>query len=171
MARIGPIRFCPQCGSPVEHHLIYSRERPYCPVCKKVYYLNPKVGAAVFTIKDGRVLLVRRKNAPFQGKWSLPGGFVDADESPRKAARRECFEETGLRVQIRDLIDVVSGTEHSCGANIVLVYQGEIDSGELESQDDADAVAFFQPEELPPLAFDATRRVLMRWCSGNPDML
>ena len=46
--------------------------------------------------KDLKVLLIERDREPFAGKWALPGGFVDEDETPEEAARRELAEETGL---------------------------------------------------------------------------
>jgi len=124
------------------------------------------VAAAALVERDGQVLLVRRINEPQQGKWSLPAGFVEFDEDPRQTAQREALEETGLEVRITELFDVIAGVEHPRGASIVIVYRGEIIGGEPSPGDDADAIGFFSPAELPPLAFEATRRALDRWRSG-----
>jgi ADP-ribose pyrophosphatase YjhB (NUDIX family) len=96
---------------------------------------------------------------------------VDAAEDPRKAAERECAEETGLTVQASRLLDVINGQEHQRGASIVIIYRAEVRGGTLEAGDDADAVGFFGPEELPPLGFEATRKALELWKAGHPGML
>lgn len=113
--------------------------------------------------QDGKVLLVRRGIEPHQGRWSLPAGFVDADEDPRRAAQREAFEETGLDVETTGVLDVFAGREHPIGADIVLVFTARVRGGELRPGDDADAVAYFSPDDLPELAFEATRRSLDAW--------
>ena len=63
-------------------------------------YPKPALAADVVALSfDGAalsVLLIRRAHEPFQGKWALPGGFVEPDESVDEAARRELEEETGL---------------------------------------------------------------------------
>ena len=121
------------------------------------------MAAAVLVEHEGKVLLVRRVNVPEQGKWTLPAGFVDGPEDPRDTAGRECLEETGLRVEVGDLLDLIAGLEHPRGASIIIVYRARIVGGQLRAGDDAGEAAFFGPDELPPLAFEATRRVLDRW--------
>jgi ADP-ribose pyrophosphatase YjhB (NUDIX family) len=138
-----------------------------CPSCGRIHFRDPKVAAAVLLERDGKVLLVRRANVPEQGKWSLPAGFVDDGEDPALAAERECLEETGLRVKVTGLMDVIFGKEHRRGASIVIVYRAEVEGGSLAPKDDADLAGFFGPEELPPLAFEATRQVLARWKRNN----
>jgi 8-oxo-dGTP diphosphatase len=162
-----PINFCQVCGAQLEQREAFGRIRPYCPSCGWVYFKDPKVAAAVLVEQDGRVLLVRRINVPQKGKWTLPAGFVDADEDPEQAAVRECLEETGLRVRITGLLDVIYGLEHPRGASIVILYRGVVVGGSMSPKDDADAVGFFRPDELPPLAFEATRKAMRYLCSNS----
>lgn len=136
--------------------------RPVCPQCGWIYFIDPKVAAAVLVERDGRVLLVRRVNEPFRGLWTLPAGFVNGSEDPAEAAARECLEETGLNVHVTRVLDVIAGREHERGADFIIVYQAEVISGEMFPADDADAVEWFARDELPPLAFTATKKVLMR---------
>lgn len=164
-------RFCPRCGTPLTLRHAFGDERPVCPACGHVIFRDPKVAAAALIKQGGRVLLVRRVNVPQAGLWSLPAGFVDAGEDPAAAAARECLEECGLQVRITGLVDVIFGQEHARGADIVIVYRGEIDSGQMSAGDDADAVAFFSLDELPPLAFAATRQVLARRSASDDRML
>ena len=155
-----PINFYQVCGARLERRESFGRLRPVCPSCGRVHFSDPKVAAAVLVEQDGQVLLVRRINVPQQGKWTLPAGFVEADEDPQQAAVRECLEETGLHVRITGLLDVLFGLEHPRGASIVILYRGEVLGGSLSPKDDADAVGFFEPDELPPLAFEATRKAM-----------
>ncbi len=161
------MNYCPQCGHALEDRFAFGKMRRACPACDIVYFQDPKVAAAVLVERGGQVLLVRRSIAPEQGKWSLPAGFVDAEEDPRQAAGRECLEETGLEVTITGLFDVLYGREHPRGASILIVYTARIIGGTLQAQDDADAVAFFDPADLPPLAFTTTQAILEKWRTGH----
>jgi ADP-ribose pyrophosphatase YjhB (NUDIX family) len=76
------------------------------------------------------------------------------------AIERECLEETGLRVQVLGLLDVLAGLEHARGAHILIVYRVRVLSGTARPDDDVDAVAFFSRDNLPELAFSTTRRIL-----------
>jgi 8-oxo-dGTP diphosphatase len=157
------LNYCPNCGRALEDRLAYGKMHRACPVCDIVYFHDPKVAAAVLVEREGKVLLVQRSIEPERGKWSLPAGFVDAEEDPREAAVRECLEETGLDVRITGLFDVLYGREHPRGAHILIVYTAQIVGGELQARDDADAAAFFDPAALPPLAFTTTQAILARW--------
>lgn len=154
------ISFCPFCGVPVERHVLFGEVRPQCPDCGWIYFEDPKVAAGVLIEQDGRVLLIQRNNEPARGLWSFPAGFINAREDPADAARRECLEETGLQVRITGLAALVSGREHPRGADMVLVYHAVITGGVLLAGDDADQAVFFGRDELPELAFRATRIAL-----------
>ena len=135
--------------------------RPVCPQCGWIYFIDPKVAAAILVEQDGRVLLVRRVNEPFRGLWTLPAGFVNGGEDPAAAAARECLEETGLQVRVLGVLDVIAGREHERGADFIIVYHAEVLGGDLAPDDDADAAEWFLRSELPPLAFNATKKVLL----------
>jgi 8-oxo-dGTP diphosphatase len=154
------VNFCPRCGSPVTLAERFGQLRQVCPICDWIYFADPKVAAAVLVERDSQVLLVRRANDPLRGLWTLPAGFVDAGEDPAEAAARECLEETGLQVRVTNLIDVLSGQEHPRGAHILIVYRAEVQGGDLQAADDVDRAGFFSRQDLPPLAFSTTRKIL-----------
>lgn len=154
------VYYCPRCGTALIQAHRAGRSRPVCPACDWTYFPDPKVAAAVLVEQDGKVLLVRRTNNPHIGLWTLPAGFIDAGEDPARAAERECREETGLHVRVTELIDVIPGQEHSLGAHFVIAYRAAVLSGQLRAGDDADQVGFFRRDDLPPIAFEATKKVL-----------
>ena len=154
------VNYCPRCGTAVTLAERFGRRREVCPHCGWIHFLDPKVAAAILIEQNGRVLLVRRINEPFRGMWTLPAGFVDSGEDPARAAERECLEETGLTVRAIAVLDVIAGREHPRGADFVIVYRGEVLSGDLQAADDADRAEWFTRDELPSLAFRATEAVL-----------
>lgn len=155
-----PILYCPHCGSNLIERLHSGKMRPSCPICAWVYFPDPKVAVAVLIKNDNQVLLVQRSFDPKKGHWTLPSGFVDASEDPKKAAKRECLEETGLQIKDIQLLDVVFSQEHPRGASILIIYKAEVESGQLTAGDDASQVIFFEVDNLPRLAFASTRNIL-----------
>lgn len=59
----------------------------------------PKVGLGVMVVKDGKVLMGKRKNAHGAGEWCFPGGHLEFNESFEHCAKRETFEEAGIRIK------------------------------------------------------------------------
>jgi len=153
-------KFCPRCGTQLNFEERFGMVRPVCPGCGYIHFVDPKVAAAVLVVQDDRVLLVRRVNEPFRGMWTLPAGFINGGEDPAEAAERECLEETGLSVHVTRVYDVIPGREHVRGADFIIIYQAEVLGGDMQADDDADAVEWFGQDDLPPLAFLATQKVL-----------
>jgi 8-oxo-dGTP diphosphatase len=160
---IDEVRFCPRCGTPLIQAERFGRQRPVCPNCAWIYFADPKVAVALIVVQEGNILLVQRSNEPYRGLWSLPAGFVDAGEDPVVAAARECREETGLEVRVSELVGLLSGQEHPRGAHLLIVFRGEVLSGDLKAGDDAQQADFYGLKDLPPLAFTSTRTILDRW--------
>lgn len=117
------------------------------------------VDAAVFLREEDivKILLIKRKNPPFQNSWALPGGFVDMDESLEEAAARELKEETGLdNVNLSQLAAFGAVDRDPRGRTVSVVYYGETDMAnrEVKGNDDAAEAEWFDIENLPDLAFD-----------------
>lgn len=103
-----------------------------------------------------RVLLVQRAHNPFAGCWALPGGFVDEGERVTDAAPRELAEETGLRVEKLELLNVYDTPGRDPrGWTVSVVYIANIHSEPaVEGADDASDARWFATDALPELAFD-----------------
>ena len=67
MSRDSHIKFCPRCSAEVIREDKFGMVRPVCPQCGWIYFIDPKVAAAVLIEQDGHVWLVRRVNEPFRG--------------------------------------------------------------------------------------------------------
>ena len=116
---------------------------------------NPALTVDAIAIKDGQIILIRRKNPPFQGSYALPGGFVDYGETVENAVVREFKEETGLNAEIKDFIGIFSEPERDPrGHTVSVVFELKITGGKMLAGDDAAEVSLFKLDELPNLAFD-----------------
>ena len=104
-----------------------------------------------------QVLLIQRRQKPFKGAWALPGGFLDLHEELETAARRELYEETGLRIgKLLELGAFGAVGRDPRGRTISVAYIALHPGKPLSAKagDDAAAVAWFRCDDLPALAFD-----------------
>jgi 8-oxo-dGTP diphosphatase len=107
---------------------------------------------------EGRVLLIRRKNPPFQGQFALPGGFIEVGETTEAAALRELKEETGIEGRSPRLVGVYSEPGRDPRHHVIsIVYRVEPASFDVRAGDDAAAAQFVADWEREPLAFDHHR--------------
>lgn len=104
---------------------------------------------------DGRVVLIRRANEPFQGSYALPGGFVDVGETVEAACVRETREETGLRATNLRLIGVFSDPGRDPrGHSVAVAFLADADVADLAAGDDAASVHLVGDWAAHHLAFD-----------------
>jgi 8-oxo-dGTP diphosphatase len=152
---------CPHCRTDMERRLEGGEERPVCPNCGFVQYLNPAPAAAVIIKRGTKICLVRRKFEPKKGLWTLPSGFMEWAEDVQSTAVREVLEETGLVVRITRLHSVESGILPPDIPVLVVFYLAEETGGRLQAGDDAAEVGFYDLEDLPgPIAFASHRKAL-----------
>jgi 8-oxo-dGTP diphosphatase len=119
-------------------------------------YKSPSVtvDCLVFDDRD-RLLLIRRRHAPFEGRFALPGGFVDYGETTEAAARRELMEETGLVAKELRLVGVYSDPKRDPrGHTIGIAYLAAIEPGVPVAGDDAAEAEFRSDWRTLDLAFD-----------------
>jgi ADP-ribose pyrophosphatase YjhB (NUDIX family)/GNAT superfamily N-acetyltransferase len=145
--------------------VIGGRERPVCPQCSYVLFRNPVPGVGVLVEMEGGVVLIRRGHHPKKGRWALPAGFIEADESIEEAAVRECKEETNLAIKLIEMFHVDSfPNDPTPQSGIIIFYRAKPVDGELKPGDDAAEAAIFSPEALPvDVAFRTHRAALARW--------
>lgn len=161
-------RYCPQCGHGLVHEEAAGRARPVCPSCGHVVYRNPVPSVGVLCESDGGLVLIRRGHPPHVGRWALPSGFIEADESSERAAVRECKEETGLDVELLELFGVDSFPEGSLSSGIIIFYRARPVGGDIEAGDDAVEARAFGLDELPEdIPFRTHRHVIRRWAAAQ----
>jgi len=158
-------KYCPVCGDFLKEKYLKEEghTRLVCPGCGFIFYMNPTPAVAVLLFRDNNILLVKRKCEPKKGDWTLPAGYMEYNETAEETAIRETKEETNLTIEVKNLFAVLPGFDDSRTHVILIIYSGEIKSGELKPGDDASEVRFFSLNNLPDnIAFSAHREVLRR---------
>ncbi|HZD11876.1 MAG TPA: NUDIX domain-containing protein [Candidatus Binatia bacterium] len=125
-------------------------------------YPHPSVtvDVVIFSLIDEqlKVLLVKRKQWPFQGVWAIPGGFVRMDESLEDAAARELGEETGVNDVFMEQLYTFGDPDRDPRTRVITVaYFAVVPSDAIEHHQagsDAEATAWYAMDNLPELAFD-----------------
>ena len=152
--------FCQRCGHRLAQRAVDSIPRPYCPGCGYVVFLDPKLAAVVLATTDGKLVMVRRATEPAIGRWSFPSGYVDRGEAVEDAAVREVKEETGLDIEIAELVGLYS---RSGNPVVLAVYSAQVVGGLMEPGDEVQETALFDPDELPALPFPHDDQIISDW--------
>jgi 8-oxo-dGTP diphosphatase len=135
---------------------------------------RPVLGAAAVILNDdGKVVLIRRGQAPDAGEWSIPGGGVELGESVAEALRREVREETGLEIAVGEFLEVYERVERDADGVrfhfVVLDYRATVTGGALRAGTDAAEVVFADPDDLDRYALaDSVRRVISSATRSRP---
>lgn len=133
--------------------------------------MHVQIGANAVVERSGSVLLVKLSYGPRIGRWTLPGGLVEVDETPEGAAVRETGEETGLSIELDGLMAAymrpVPQRAPGWTPLLILTYRAHIVGGELRvAPEEVSEAGFFPRDELPPLeelAWPSTIHGLDAW--------
>jgi len=162
-------KFCPYCGNKIAQQYEEDILRDYCGVCNIFFYDNPLPVVSTILAEERKILLVKRGNKPYKGKWCPPMGFAETDESIEEAALRELEEETGIKGKITNLVDVDSGNNYFYGDLIFLTFEAVQIGGKLSPGSDSVAVKYFPIEKIPRLAFDSNIKAINTYKESKSD--
>lgn len=142
--------YCPHCTARLTEAEHGGRIRKVCTPCGFIRYRNPTVGVAVVLMRGDTILLGRRApGCSYEGKWCIPCGHVEWDEDIRLAGIREFEEETGMKVELGEVVAVHSNfhnlRQHTVGVWFAATEVG----GDVNPGDDIDKVAFFELDKTP----------------------
>lgn len=97
---------------------------------------KPKVGVGVFVIKDGKILVQKRKGAHGEGTWSLPGGHLELFESLEQCAQREVMEEAGIKIKNIKFSTATNDIFEKENKHYITMFMlSEYDSGEVKNME------------------------------------
>jgi ADP-ribose pyrophosphatase YjhB (NUDIX family) len=121
-------------------------------------YATPKVDVRGVVFRDDAILLVKERE---DGRWTLPGGWADVNESPREAVDREVFEESGYRVQATKLLALFDRAKHPHWPPFPFhIYKVfilcDLVGGDPAASNETEAVGFFRENEIPELSIART---------------
>jgi ADP-ribose/FAD diphosphatase len=158
------MKFCSSCGQPLVSAVPpgEDRARACCPGCGAVHYQNPKTVVGCLVEHEGRLLLCRRAIEPARGRWTLPAGFLELEESLPEGAARETREEACAEVEVLaphavfDLLHI---------GQIYALFRARLLRPEVAAGPESLEVRWFEQGELPfdQLAFPVIHFALERY--------
>lgn len=166
MSLHSPIQFCRDCGGPVTYRLPDdgdTRQRAICTLCGRVHYENPlNVVGTIPALPDGRILLCLRAIEPRRGKWTLPAGFMELNETSSAGAARETDEEAGAQIVMGPLFSVLNVQRVG---QVHMYYRADLLSEQFNPGFETLEARMFAEHEVPweELAFRTVRETLVRW--------
>jgi ADP-ribose pyrophosphatase YjhB (NUDIX family) len=138
--------------------------------------ITPLVGADTFAVNENKeVCLIRRSDTKL---WALPGGCQNLGETPKQAAEREFFEETGLRIEVTELLGVFSSVlyeyityKHKENEFCHLLYKGKVIDGKEKTSIESLDIKWFKKDDLKDISDGHLKRILFAFDKlEHPDL-
>ncbi|MDP3139050.1 MAG: NUDIX hydrolase [Burkholderiaceae bacterium] len=164
-----PIKHCRNCGAAVVYRIPDdgdTRLRAVCPACSTIHYENPLNVVGTIPHLEDRVLLCKRNIEPRWGKWTLPAGFMELNESTAEGAARETDEEAGAKFEMQELFSVLSVVRVG---QVHLFYRARLLSDEFNPGHETIEARLFTENEIPwdEIAFRTVKETLERYFSDR----
>lgn len=155
------MNFCSQCGAPVALQIPAGDNMPrhVCAACGTVHYLNPKLVVGAVPEWEDRILLCKRAIEPRYGKWTLPAGFMENNETTGEAAIRETLEEANARIELGDMFSLINVASFS---QVHILYRARLLDLAFGPGEESLEVALFSEADIPwdELAFRSITQTL-----------
>jgi mutator protein MutT len=159
-------RYCITCGK------IATKQNDSLYMCEAGHenWINPATGAAVFIVKNNKVLYGVRNQEPFKGKLDIPGGFIEVGETAEQAALRETKEELGIDVELITMLGTYASV-YQGRPTLDIVFVGRIGDEPITPGDDLegsepvwrDIDGLPSSDENPDAWFPEAQEALRRW--------
>lgn len=142
------INYCSACGAPVVLRVPRgdSLPRHICDACNAIHYSNPKLVVGALPVWGESILLCRRAIEPRHGKWTLPAGFMENNESVAAAAVRETIEESGAHIELGEIYTLISVPHIS---QVHVIYRAQLLDLDFAPGEETLEVALFREDEIP----------------------
>ena len=160
-----PIKHCKNCGDTVVYRLPDdgdTKERAICTACQTVHYENPLMVVGTVPHWGERVLLCKRNIEPRWGKWTLPAGFMELNETVAEGAARETVEEAGAEFDMEGFFSLVNVPRVG---QVHLFYLAKLLSDQFDPGHETIEARLFTEDEIPwdELAFKTVAETLKRY--------
>jgi ADP-ribose pyrophosphatase YjhB (NUDIX family) len=160
-----PIKHCKNCGTVVVYRVPDdgdTKNRAVCPACNTVHYENPLNVVGTVPVLGDKVLLCKRNIEPRKGKWTLPAGFMELDETASEGAARETTEEAGAQFEMQSLFSVISVPKVG---QVHLFYRAKLTSDQFDPGYETQEAKLFTEAEIPwdDIAFRTVKVTLERF--------
>jgi len=159
------IQHCTACGSAVTYRLPDdgdTRERAVCNACHTTHYENPLNVVGTVPVWGNQVLLCKRNIEPRLGKWTLPAGFMELNETVAEGAARETVEEAGAQFEMQELFAMMNVTRVG---QVHFFYRARLTSDQFDPGHETQEARLFAEHEIPwdEIAFRTVKETLQHY--------
>lgn len=160
-----PIKHCRNCGTSVVYRIPDdgdTKARAICTACTTVHYENPLNVVGTVPAWGDKVLLCKRNIEPRWGKWTLPAGFMELNETVAEGAARETVEESGAEFELEGLFSLVNVARVG---QVHLFYRARLLSDRFNPGIETIEARLFAEDEIPweDIAFRTVKETLERY--------
>jgi ADP-ribose pyrophosphatase YjhB (NUDIX family) len=163
------MNYCSNCGQQLTYRRPPGddRSRYFCESCGTIHYQNPTMVVGCIPEIEDKILFCRRAIEPCYGKWTLPAGYLENDETVSAGARRETLEEACARVEIL----APYALYNICYVNqIYLMFRARLVDHNFRPGSESLEVRLFSESEIPwdEIAFRVIENTLIQYFKDRP---
>ena len=160
-----PIKYCKNCGTAVVYRIPDdgdTKERAICTACLTIHYENPLNVVGTVPYWGDKILLCKRNIEPRWGKWTLPAGFMELNETVAEGAARETVEEAGAEFELEGLFSLVNVARVG---QVHIFYRARLLSDTFKPGFETIEARLFSEDDIPwdEIAFKTVKETLERY--------